>query len=117
MRGAPDSKLPERVGNITPVHVDHHFRAEVLGAGPIVLVTRMRKWFVSQADVANAFRPLLARLDPVGRHGRALVLDSRQALPNNDPEYETWMAPFRRQLIQGYAWATFVVKTPAGALH
>lgn len=101
----------------TPIFSSPHFEVVLLEEAPIVLLTRKPHRFSSQAEVESAFGPLLDSLDVLGRHGKALLMDSRKALPNNDPEYEIWMAPYRRSLIRGYAFAVFVVLTSTGQLQ
>jgi hypothetical protein len=100
-----------------PIFSSPHFEVVLLEEAPIVLLTRKAHRLGSQSEVEQAFKPLLESLDVLGRHGKALLMDSRKALPNNDPEYEIWMAPYRASLIRAYAFAVFVVQTSTGQLQ
>ncbi len=99
------------------VFSDEHFHVALMEDVPILVVKRLPRRFASRMEVEASFTPMLDRLDMLGRHGKALLMDSREALPNNDPEYEVWMAPYRRELIRGYAWAVFVLKSQIGELQ
>lgn len=62
-------------------------------------------------------RPMLAALDALGRPRHFLLFDSRQAIGRNDPEYESWFAPHRRDLVRDFPKAAVLVSTSAGRLH
>jgi hypothetical protein len=83
----------------------------------VVEVVRTGVAFPSSKDAALAFAPLLLLLDDLGRERYALLLDSRDALPNNDPRYEASYARFRNDLHRGFQRIAVLVRTPAGNLQ
>jgi hypothetical protein len=60
---------------------------------------------------------MLRVLDVLGRSEHYLLLDSRDAVGNNDPAYEASFARYRRLLFEGFPKAAVLVKTPVGRLH
>jgi hypothetical protein len=86
-------------------------------ANYVVEVVRSRVGFPSAQDAAQAFAPLLLRLDDLGRQSYALLLDSRDATPNNDPAYEALYARFRNDLHRGFRKIAVLVRTSAGNLQ
>ncbi len=45
------------------------------------------------------------------------MLDASEATGVNDPEYESWYAPFRRQIVSGFRGVAVVLKTASGRLQ
>jgi hypothetical protein len=99
------------------VYTSPHFDIALFDDAAIVRVTRLARTFNSEQEVQDEFTPMLTRLDVIGRRGRALLMDSRLAIANNAVSYEIWMAPYRRELIIGFAYAVFVLKTSVGQLQ
>jgi hypothetical protein len=83
----------------------------------VVEVVRSAVAFPSPNDAALAFAPLLLLLDDLGRDRYALLLDSRDAVPNNDPQYEASYARFRNDLHRGFQRIAVLVRTSAGNLQ
>lgn len=73
--------------------------------------------FVSARDAFHACRPMLEHLDALGRRTLLLFFDSRQAVGRNDPEYENWFRPYRRDLVRDFYRVAVLVSTPTGRLH
>ncbi len=100
-----------------PVFENEYFRVTRDEDDPIVVVVRSSKPFASPRDVIHAFSPMLSALDGLGRGQHYLLLDSRDAVGNNDPAYEASFARFRRELFDGFLKTAVVVRTPVGMLH
>lgn len=83
----------------------------------VVEVVRSGIAFPSPQAAVRAFAPLLLRLDDLGRHRYALLLDSRDAVPNNDPRYEASYERFRTDLHRGFQRIAVLVRTSAGNLQ
>lgn len=83
----------------------------------LVEVVRSSVPFPSAHAAAVAFAPLLIRLDDLGRERHALLLDSRDAVANNDPGYEASYARFRTDLHRGFRKIAILVRTSAGNLQ
>lgn len=83
----------------------------------IVEVVRSATKFPSPGAVGPAFAPMLLLLDDLGRHRYSLLLDSRDAVPNNDPSYEASYARYRNDLHRGFRRMAVLIRTPAGNLQ
>ncbi len=83
----------------------------------VVEVVRSSVAFPSPEEVAPAFAAMLMLFDDLGRQRYSLLLDSREAVPNNQPHYEASYARFRADLHRGFRKIAVVVKTPAGNLQ
>lgn len=83
----------------------------------IIEVVRSATRFPSPQAVGPAFAPMLLLLDDLGRHRYALLLDSRDAVPNNDPSYEASYARYRNDLHRGFRRMAVLIRTPAGNLQ
>lgn len=83
----------------------------------VVEVTRTRVNFTSAQQAAACYTPMLECLDSLGRHRYSLLLDARESVANNDPEYESWQARFRAELFREFRRAAVLVKTPVGSLQ
>ena len=101
----------------TPIFENDFFQVMRHEEEPIVVVVRSSKPFQSPNDIARAFSPMLVALDVLGRREHYLLLDSRDAVGNNDPAYEASFADFRRRLFVGFPKTAVLVRTPAGRLH
>jgi hypothetical protein len=60
---------------------------------------------------------MLTALDALGRAEHHLLFDSRYAVPCNNPEYEGWFAPHRRDLVRGFFRTAVLVGTSVGMLQ
>ncbi len=94
-----------------------HFIVEPLRGEPIVRVRRTPVPFSSARDAFHACRPMLEHLDALGRRTLLLFFDSREAVGRNDPEYENWFRPYRRDLVRDFYRVAVLVSTPTGRLH
>ena len=94
-----------------------YFEVDLLKSDAIVAVTRTAKSFESLPDAHRACEPMIATLDALGRASHYLLLDSREAVGKNDPEYELWFARFRKELVAGFPRTAVVVRTVAGQLQ
>jgi hypothetical protein len=56
-------------------------------------------------------------LDEHGRSTSALVVDTRQAPPRNDPAFEEAFRPVRVRLLRGFVRVAVLVATPMGRLQ
>jgi hypothetical protein len=100
-----------------PSFQNGHFRVDVLPGEAIIRVTRLARPFASADDATRGCVPMLSFLDAMGRSSHCLLLDSRMAIGRNDPEYEGWFAPYRRDLVRDFTKVAVVVSTSAGRLH
>jgi hypothetical protein len=96
---------------------NRHFRVELMVGEAMVRVTRLARPFTSAEDAMQGCLPMLAALDAIGRQTHFLLFDSRLAIGRNDPEYEQWFAPHRRDLVRGFPKVAVVVNTSVGRLH
>lgn len=94
-----------------------YFIVEPLRGEPIVRVMRTSVPFTSAGGAFHACRPMLEHLDALGRRTLLLFFDSRQAVGRNDPEYESWFRPYRRDLVRDFYRVAVLVSTPTGRLH
>lgn len=94
-----------------------YFTVILHAADLVVEVVRSNVAFPSPEEVAPAFTSMLLLLDNLGRQRYALLLDSRDAVPNNQPQYEASYARFRADIHRGFRKIAVVVKTPAGNLQ
>jgi hypothetical protein len=98
-------------------HASEHFRVEVDRGARRVYVRRLGVAFASRDDTIGACRPVLDVLDTVDRASHTLLFDAREAIGRNDPEYESWFAPHRREIVRDFARAAVVVKSASGKLQ
>jgi hypothetical protein len=82
-----------------------------------LLVTRSSLAFSSAAQVAEATTPMLETLDARGRASLAALVDSRYAPARNDPEYESWFAPYSRLVLADFTRVAILMKTAVGMLQ
>lgn len=114
------SSGPEKLDDpivTTPLFHNEYFTVLCHPHPPVVEVVRSNVAFPSPQGVGTAFAPMLLLLDSLGRHRYVLLLDSREAVPNNDPEYEASYARYRTDLHRGFRRIAVLVKTPVGNLQ
>lgn len=102
---------------MTCLYKNEYFTVLFHAVDLVVEVVRSAVAFPSPQQVAPAFTQMLLLLDDLGRHRYALLLDSRDAVPNNDPSYEASYARFREDLHRGFRRVAVLVRTPAGNLQ
>ncbi|NRA35111.1 MAG: hypothetical protein HRU17_17420 [Polyangiaceae bacterium] len=94
-----------------------YFKVTIPPGESIVTVVRSSKSFESAAAARAACNPMLTSLDNLGRRHHYLLLDSRQAVSKNDPEYENWFRSFRRDLVVDFPRVAYLVQTVAGQMQ
>ena len=93
------------------------FRLEIDRVARRVTIVRSARPFESALDAENACRPVIDALAPIDRARHRLLMDARDAIGRNDPEYEGWFAPLRREIVEGFARVAVVVRTASGKLQ
>jgi len=83
----------------------------------MVRVTRSALRPGSVAEIVAAFAEASRAVARLDRARLGLLIDLRLSPGNNDPEFETAMAPQRAQLTSGFAAVAVLVQTPTGALQ
>lgn len=99
------------------VHQSDYYRVEVLAISKVVKVTRLARPFESQAALEAACEPVQLALDSAGRRRHRLLIDTRAAIGNNNPDFETWFESHRRRMLLGFPRVALVVKSAIGKLH
>jgi hypothetical protein len=99
------------------VHESPYYRVELLAIAKVVRITRLALPFDSRATVNLACEPVQAALDGVGRRSHRLLIDTRQAIGKNDPDYEEWFQSHRRRMLLGFPRVAFLVRMAIGQLH
>lgn len=83
----------------------------------VVEVVRSAVSFRAADDAAQAYVPLLQCLDALGRHRYSLLFDARDSVANNNPDYESWYARYRTELVRDFQRVAILMKTPVGGLQ
>lgn len=83
----------------------------------VVEVVRSAVSFRAVEDAALAFLPMLQCLDALGRHRYSLLFDARDSVANNNPDYESWYARYRGELVRDFQRVAILMRTPAGGLQ
>ena len=99
------------------VHESSYYRVEVLALARVIKVTRLATPFGSQAAVNLACDPVQDALDAAGRRTHGLLIDTRLAIGNNDPDFEKWFEVHRRRMLLGFPRVALLVKSAIGKLH
>jgi hypothetical protein len=111
---------PEERAAIFPGRVLHdarHYRVELRAGTQTIVLTRSAQPFVSREDVEAGCAPVQLVLDQLGRAKHNMLLDTREAIANNDPIFESWFAAHRRRMLLGFRRAALVAKTAVGGLQ
>lgn len=85
--------------------------------GRIVRYRRLAQPFPSLACAAEIYAGVLKAYDQIGRQGRGLLIDSREAPGRNDPEFEALLGDFRSKALPGFSGNVVLVKTAVGLLQ
>lgn len=83
-------------------------------------IVRYRRTPVRFPDLATAQRiysRVLTTYGQIGRAGRTLLIDSRDAVGRNDPEFEALLTQFRNQAIPGFVGHAVLMRTAVGLLQ
>lgn len=83
----------------------------------VIEVVRSNRCFDSPQAAAIAFLPLLECLDQLGRARYSLLFDARDSVANNNPDYESWYARYRAELVRDFQRVAILMRTPAGGLQ
>ncbi|HEX4447736.1 MAG TPA: hypothetical protein VH044_13395 [Polyangiaceae bacterium] len=111
---------PEERASIFPgrvLHDSRHYRVELRAGTQTILLTRSAQPFVSREDVEAGCSPVQFVLDQLGRSKHNMLLDTREAIANNDPIFESWFAAHRRRMLVGFRRTALVTKTAVGGLQ
>jgi hypothetical protein len=93
------------------------FSVTELPGVPVVSVVRSARAFSSLNELSQAWDDMNRALDRIGRTGRGLLMDVRQATGRNDAAFEQALARHRQEGRQGFARVAVLVGTPAGMLQ
>jgi hypothetical protein len=99
------------------VHESDFFRIERLANPMVIRITRLATPFRDAEDVEKACRPLQDCLNLLGRARMRLLIDSREAVGNNDPASEANFAAHRKAMSAGFPRVAVLVKSTIGLLH
>jgi hypothetical protein len=94
-----------------------HYRIELLADGRTLILVRTAAPFTSQEDVEIGCSPVQLLLDQLGRKSHDILIDTRDAVANNDPVFESWFAAHRRRMVLGFRRAALITKTAVGGLQ
>ena len=94
-----------------------YYVIEVVASGRVIKITRKAHPFESQEAVDQACNPVQDALDRLGRTTHVLLIDTREAVGRNDPEYERWFEYHRRKMLVGFPAVALLVKTVVGKMH
>lgn len=85
--------------------------------GRIVRFRRLAQSFPDLQVAAAVYDKVVATYDRIGRSGRALLIDTREAAGRNDSEFESLLLEFRRRSIHGFVGHVILVRTFIGTLQ
>ncbi|NUP04808.1 MAG: hypothetical protein HOW73_01975 [Polyangiaceae bacterium] len=86
-------------------------------ASRTVCVKRTAAPFVTIPEMQATFTEICRILDDYGRATANLIVDTRDAPPRNDPEFEVAFGPLRTKMLQGFRKVAILVSTPIGRLQ
>lgn len=102
---------------LTRRHASDWFEVEVDREAKRVVVRRLAPLFASKEEAQLACAPVIDVVSSLDRSSHTLLFDARQARGVNDPDYESWYAPLRREIVRGFAKVAILVKSASGALQ
>lgn len=82
-----------------------------------MIVSRCPEPFESMNDCRIAFDRIDRELASIDRDHAALMVDLRSITGRNDPEFESTVAPLRKQLLTSFTHCAMVVATFIGKLQ
>lgn len=85
--------------------------------GRIVRYRRTATPFPSLATAKEVYDGILRAYDRIGKQGRGLLIDARDAIGRNDPEFEALLIDFRSKSLTGFAANAVLIKTAVGMLQ
>ena len=83
----------------------------------VLRVYRTYQPFESVDAMRRSFQEVSASLDAIGREGRLLLLDTRDAPPRNEESFEREFGELRRRLLEGFREVACVMASEVGRLH
>lgn len=96
---------------------DAHFEMVYDDAVRVVSLRRTTAPFSTISQMRDGFEAVNRILDGIGRSTISLVVDTREAPPRNDPDFEKAFAPLRSKMFRGLRRAAVLVATPIGRLQ
>lgn len=93
------------------------FTISVLDARRIVYIVRTATPFASREEIETGCEPVQRELDLLGRAGRRLLVDTRQAVGNNNPVFEANFAGHRKRMADGFERVALLTQTIIGKMH
>jgi hypothetical protein len=94
-----------------------HFAVDAYPGERIFRVTRTAVQFATKDEVDTSCRAVERTLNRQVRATSCVLVDSRDALPRNDPQFEAWFSPYRKGMILGFLRAAILVRMAVGKLH
>jgi hypothetical protein len=94
-----------------------HFVIDAYAGERILRVKRTAVFFHSRDEVDTSCRAVDRTLNRQQRATSCVLVDSRDALPRNDPQFEAWFSPYRKGMILGFLRAAILVRMAVGKLH
>lgn len=85
--------------------------------GKIVRYRRTSVPFPKLESAKHTYDQVLGTYDRLGRRGRGLLVDSRDAVGRNDPEFEELLVAFRNRAVPGFAAHVVLMRTSVGLLQ
>lgn len=86
-------------------------------AGKIIRYRRTAVQFPDLDVAQRIYDQVLAVYDRVGRRGRCLLVDSRDAIGRNDAAFESLLISFRNRAIPGFVAHAVLMRTAVGVLQ
>jgi hypothetical protein len=92
-------------------------QVDLLHAGRIVRVRRSTRCFETALELSQERSLLVERLNIIGRAGRGLLIDSRDAPHSTDNQLQEEFRRFRLEVARGFERVATVVRTKVGILQ
>lgn len=89
----------------------------VLHGGRVVSVRRSGRVYESAEELRAERRRLSEQLDTIGRTGRGLLIDSRQAPHSTESRWDEEFRRYRRDVMSGYPRVAALVRTKVAILQ
>jgi len=94
-----------------------YFAISRVAGSPMIEIRRSSEPFASIEEMQGAFMGVNQALDQAGRSNLSLLVDTRDAPPRNDPDFERSFAPLRVAMLGGFRRVAILVRTTAGRLQ
>lgn len=103
--------------SLIEIHRDEYLSIFIEPAGKLVRLVRSRQAHPSAEAMKQSFQAAAAAIDRSGRTGRVLLLDMREAIGRNDPEFTEMMSRMRPLIETGFSRIGVLVRTQVGMLQ